>query len=87
MVDLKLLSGSIDGLIASEAYKPFYMHRTGHWLGLDGRDAGEYKSGEQWVALQEGMALTVEPGLYIRRVRTSLPRCTVSASASKTTCS
>ena len=66
MVDLKLLSGSIDGLIASEAYKPFYMHRTGHWLGLDVHDAGEYKSGEQWVALQEGMALTVEPGLYIR---------------------
>ena len=66
MVDFKLLSGSIDGLIASEAYKPFYMHRTGHWLGLDVHDAGEYKSGEQWIALQEGMALTVEPGLYIR---------------------
>jgi len=66
MVDLKLLSGSVDGLIASEAYKPFYMHRTGHWLGLDVHDAGEYKSGENWVALEAGMALTVEPGLYIR---------------------
>jgi Xaa-Pro aminopeptidase len=42
------------------------MHRTGHWLGLDVHDAGEYKSGEDWVALQDGMVLTVEPGLYIR---------------------
>ena len=66
MVDLKLLAGSVDNLITSEAYKPFYMHRTGHWLGLDVHDVGEYKSGEDWVALQEGMVLTVEPGLYIR---------------------
>jgi len=69
MIDLKLLAGSIDGLIESEAYKPFYMHRTGHWLGLDVHDAGEYKSGDQgaeWVTLQPGMALTIEPGLYIR---------------------
>jgi Xaa-Pro aminopeptidase len=42
------------------------MHRTGHWLGLDVHDAGEYKAGDNWVALEEGMALTVEPGLYIR---------------------
>ncbi|MEI7430932.1 MAG: aminopeptidase P N-terminal domain-containing protein [Betaproteobacteria bacterium] len=69
MVDLKLLSGSVDGLIESEAYKPFYMHRTGHWLGLDVHDAGEYKSGAEnadWITLQPGMALTIEPGLYIR---------------------
>jgi len=66
MVDLKLLAGSVDNLITSEAYKPFYMHRTGHWLGLDVHDAGEYKSGDDWVALQDGMVLTVEPGLYIR---------------------
>jgi len=66
MVDLKLLSGSVDDLIASEAYKPFYMHRTGHWLGLDVHDAGDYKSGDDWVALTPGMALTVEPGLYLR---------------------
>jgi len=66
MIDLKLLSGSIDSIIESEAYKPFYMHRTGHWLGLDVHDAGEYKTGDDWVALQAGMALTVEPGLYIR---------------------
>ncbi len=66
MIDLKLLAGSVDGLIESEAYKPFYMHRTGHWLGLDVHDAGEYKTGDDWVTLVAGMALTVEPGLYIR---------------------
>jgi Xaa-Pro aminopeptidase len=69
MIDLKLLSGTLDGLIESEAYKPFYMHRTGHWLGLDVHDVGEYKTGAEggeWVTLQPGMALTIEPGLYIR---------------------
>ena len=66
LVDLKLLVGGIDGLIESDAYKPFYMHRTGHWLGLDVHDAGDYKSGEDWAVLEPGMALTVEPGLYIR---------------------
>jgi Xaa-Pro aminopeptidase len=66
LVDLGLLTGSVDGIIESEAYKPFYMHRTGHWLGLDVHDAGEYKTGEDWVTLAPGMTLTVEPGLYIR---------------------
>ncbi len=69
MLDLKLLTGSVDGLIESEAYKPFYMHRTGHWLGLDVHDAGEYKDtddSDAWITLQPGMALTIEPGLYIR---------------------
>jgi Xaa-Pro aminopeptidase len=66
MIDLKLLAGGVDDILASEAYKPFYMHRTGHWLGLDVHDAGEYKSGDDWVALEPGMALTVEPGLYLR---------------------
>ena len=66
MIDLELLTGSIDGLIESEAYKPFYMHRTGHWLGLDVHDAGEYKTDDEWLALEPGMTLTVEPGLYIR---------------------
>jgi len=65
LVDLGLLAGGVDDNIASEAYKPFYMHRAGHWLGLDVHDAGEYKAGDDWVALAPGMALTVEPGLYI----------------------
>ncbi len=66
MVDLKLLSGDVDGLIESAAYSRFYMHRTGHWLGLDVHDAGEYKVDGEWRPLQPGMTLTVEPGLYIR---------------------
>jgi len=66
MVDLKLLQGEVDGLIEQEAYKRFYMHRTGHWLGLDVHDAGEYKLDGDWRPLQPGMTLTVEPGLYLR---------------------
>jgi Xaa-Pro aminopeptidase len=66
MLDLKLLSGSLDGLIESGAYRRFYMHRTGHWLGMDVHDAGEYKVDGQWRALVAGMTFTVEPGCYIR---------------------
>lgn len=66
MIDLKLLSGSLDEVLEKEAYRRFYMHRTGHWLGLDVHDAGEYKRGGDWRALAPGMVLTVEPGLYIR---------------------
>lgn len=66
MVDLKLLSGSVDGIIESAAYKRFYMHRTSHWLGLDVHDVGEYRHGETWTVLRPGMTLTVEPGCYIR---------------------
>jgi Xaa-Pro aminopeptidase len=66
MLDLKLLSGSLDEVLEKETYKRFYMHRTGHWLGLDVHDAGEYKRGGDWRELAPGMALTVEPGLYIR---------------------
>jgi len=66
LVDLKLLAGEIDGLVEAEAYKPWYMHRTGHWLGLDVHDAGEYKRCGVWRALEPGMTLTVEPGLYFR---------------------
>ncbi len=66
MVDLKLLTGEPDGLIEQEAYKRFYMHRTGHWLGLDVHDAGEYKLNGEWRLLRPGMTLTVEPGCYIR---------------------
>ena len=69
MVDMKLLEGSVDGAIESGAYKRFYMHRTGHWLGLDVHDAGEYRTGpddDGWRVLAPGMTLTVEPGCYIR---------------------
>ena len=52
--------------LESEDYKRFYMHRTGHWLGMDVHDAGEYKQQGEWRLLQPGMVLTVEPGCYIR---------------------
>ena len=65
-LDLKLLSGTLDGVIEQETYKQFYMHRTGHWLGLDVHDAGDYKENGEWRVLQPGMVLTVEPGCYIR---------------------
>ena len=66
LLELKLLAGSLDEVLEKESYKRFYMHRTGHWLGLDVHDAGEYRAGGAWRALAPGMALTVEPGLYIR---------------------
>ena len=65
-IDLKLCHGTVDGVLEDESYKKYYMHRTGHWLGLDVHDVGDYKTGDQWRALQPGMVLTVEPGCYIR---------------------
>jgi Xaa-Pro aminopeptidase len=66
MIDLKLLAGSLQEVLEKETYKRFYMHRTGHWLGLDVHDAGDYKRSGRWRALAAGMTLTVEPGLYLR---------------------
>ncbi len=65
LLELGLITGSLDDALANEAYKPFFMHRTGHWLGLDVHDVGDYKVGDAWRQLESGMALTVEPGLYI----------------------
>jgi Xaa-Pro aminopeptidase len=66
MIDLGLLSGSLDEVVERETFRQFYMHRTGHWLGLDVHDAGDYKRGGAWRKLEPGMVLTVEPGCYIR---------------------
>lgn len=66
MIDLGLCKGTVDSVIESGDFRRFYMHRTGHWLGLDVHDAGEYKRQGDWRALAPGMTLTVEPGLYIR---------------------
>jgi Xaa-Pro aminopeptidase len=66
MIDLGLIQGELDGVIESGAYKRFFMHRTGHWLGLDVHDAGEYGAEGRWTTLAPGMVLTVEPGLYVR---------------------
>jgi Xaa-Pro aminopeptidase len=65
LLELGLLRGTVDGLIEQGAYRHLYMHRTGHWLGLDVHDVGAYRLGERHVDLEPGMVLTVEPGLYV----------------------
>jgi len=65
LVDLGLLQGEVGELIETEAYKPFYMHRAGHWLGMDVHDVGDYKIHDEWRVLEPGMVMTVEPGIYI----------------------
>ena len=65
LVKLGLLQGAVDQLIKDEAYKQFYMHRIGHWLGMDVHDVGDYKVHGQWRVLEPGMAMTVEPGIYV----------------------
>ncbi len=66
LLELGLLSGTLDEVLEKETYRRFYMHRTGHWLGLDVHDAGDYKKDGNWRPLAPGMTLTVEPGLYVR---------------------
>ena len=65
-IDFGLCHGTLDAVLESGDYKRYYMHRTGHWLGLDVHDVGEYKRDGDWRALEPGMALTVEPGCYVR---------------------
>ena len=65
LIKLGLLKGTPAKLIKEEAYRRFYMHRTGHWLGMDVHDVGEYKVGDEWRVLEPGMVLTIEPGLYL----------------------
>lgn len=64
LIDLGILKGSVESLVAQEAYKNFYMHNSGHWLGLDVHDSGAYRENQMTRKLKEGMVLTVEPGLY-----------------------
>jgi len=65
LIELGLLKGNLRELIKKEAYRRFYMHRTGHWLGMDVHDVGDYKIGNVWRLLEPGMVMTVEPGIYI----------------------
>ncbi|HTM63916.1 MAG TPA: Xaa-Pro aminopeptidase [Gammaproteobacteria bacterium] len=65
LIDLGILKGKLDSLIERQAYMPFYMHRSGHFLGLDVHDCGRYRINNKWRKLEPGMVLTVEPGLYI----------------------
>jgi Xaa-Pro aminopeptidase len=73
MVQLGLLHGTVDDLVRDGAYRPYYMHRTSHWLGLDVHDVGAYSSGGQPRALEPGMVFTVEPGLYVSSDATDAP--------------
>ncbi|MBN8430092.1 Xaa-Pro aminopeptidase [Microbulbifer salipaludis] len=71
--DLGLLKGDLHGLIESGAYRRFYMHRVGHWLGMDVHDVGDYKVHGQWRQLEPGMTMTVEPGIYIAAEESDVP--------------
>jgi len=73
LIDLGALQGDVDGLIEQDAYRPYYMHGTSHWLGLDVHDAGMYRNGEDPTELQAGMVFTVEPGLYFGPLATEAP--------------
>ena len=65
LVDIGLLVGEVESIIEQEAYSHLYMHRTGHWLGLDVHDVGAYRLGDYHRKRESGMVLTVEPGIYI----------------------
>jgi Xaa-Pro aminopeptidase len=74
LLKLGLLKGQLQRLIDNKAYQPFYMHRTGHWLGMDVHDVGDYKIGDQWRELEPGMVLTVEPGIYVSQANTRVAK-------------
>lgn len=65
LIDVGILKGRWRTLLKDEAYRPYYMHRTGHWLGMDVHDVGDYKVGDEWRTFEAGMVTTVEPGLYL----------------------
>ncbi|MDG1462865.1 MAG: M24 family metallopeptidase, partial [Gammaproteobacteria bacterium] len=73
--DLGILKGRLPDLISKESYRSFFMHRTGHWLGMDVHDVGDYKVGDQWRMLEPGMVLTVEPGIYISEKHRRVKKC------------
>ena len=74
LVKLGLLKGRVAALEREGAYRRFFMHRTGHWLGMDVHDVGDYKVGDEWRVLEPGMALTIEPGIYISAAQRGVPR-------------
>ena len=74
LVELGLLRGSVATLIKREAYRPFYMHRVGHWLGLDVHDVGDYRVDGDWRVLEPAMVMTVEPGIYVAPSNTKVAK-------------
>ncbi len=73
LISLGILKGDYKTLIKEAAYRPYYMHRTGHWLGIDVHDVGDYKIDDKWRLLEPGMVLTIEPGIYLAAAR-SIPK-------------
>jgi len=74
LIDLGILKGRLRKLIDAEAYRPYYMHKTGHWLGMDVHDVGDYKVADDWRVFEPGMVTTVEPGLYFAASLKDLPQ-------------
>jgi len=74
LVKLGLLKGRVAKLERDGAYRRFFMHRTGHWLGMDGHDVGDYKIGDEWRVLEPGMVMTIEPGIYIPAGSRGVPK-------------
>ncbi|HIF50542.1 MAG TPA: Xaa-Pro aminopeptidase [Thiotrichaceae bacterium] len=74
MIELGILKGDVDELINDQTYTKYYMHRTGHWIGMDVHDVGDYKLDGEWRMLEAGMVLTVEPGLYMPAGTKGLPK-------------
>ena len=72
--DLGILKGRLPTLIKSQAYRPYFMHKTGHWLGIDVHDVGDYKVADQPRLLEPGMVMTVEPGIYIAPNARGIPK-------------
>ncbi len=74
MIELGILKGNVDELIKDHVYTKYYMHRTGHWIGMDVHDVGDYKVDNEWRMLEPGMVLTIEPGLYMSAGSKGLPK-------------
>jgi Xaa-Pro aminopeptidase len=74
MIELGILKGDLDELIKDHVYTKYFMHRTGHWIGMDVHDVGDYKLDGEWRMLEAGMVLTVEPGLYMPARTKGLPK-------------
>ena len=72
--DLGILKGRLPTLIKNRAYRPYFMHKTGHWLGIDVHDVGDYKVADQPRMLEPGMVMTIEPGIYIAPSARGIPR-------------
>ena len=73
LVELGLLPGPVEDVVGQQSYKPYYMHQTSHWLGMDVHDVGPYSQNGAPVLLREGHVLTVEPGLYFKSEDTTVP--------------